>query len=556
MAAFSSLTDRLSNAFKHLRSKGKLSESDIDGTIREIRRALLDADVALEVVRSFTARIRERALGEEVSHALNPAQQVVKIVNDELTQVLGAGVDRQLNFAKYPPTVIMLAGLQGAGKTTLAGKLGYWLKDAGHTPLLVAADLQRPNAVTQLQVVGERAGVPVFAPEKGVQNSGSAISLPWFTKGDPVKVARDSINYAREKMYDTVIIDTAGRLGVDEELMKQARNIRDAVQPQEVLFVIDAMIGQDAVRTAQAFNDGVNFTGVVLSKLDGDARGGAALSVASVTGKPILFASTGEGLKDFEIFHPDRMASRILDMGDILTLIEHAQKQFDEEESRKAAAKIAEGSFGLDDFLEQLQQVRKLGSMKKLLGMMPGMAAHRQELEQFDDKEIDRTEAIIRSMTPQERRNTKIIDGSRRARIAAGSGVSVSQVNALLQRFEQAAKMMKRMSGGAGMPGMGGMPGFGGPGGKSKRKDKKGKKKGGKSGNPMRREAEERALRERLSGESTSDDVAGSAFAKPQQPNLQNLPEGLKELMNSEDANQDNQLPPNFGGGLAGLFGR
>lgn len=556
MAAFSSLTDRLSNAFKHLRSKGKLSESDIDGTIREIRRALLDADVALEVVRSFTARIRERALGEEVSHALNPAQQVVKIVNDELTQVLGAGVDRQLNFAKYPPTVIMLAGLQGAGKTTLAGKLGYWLKDAGHTPLLVAADLQRPNAVTQLQVVGERAGVPVFAPEKGVQTGGSTISLPWFTKGDPVKVARDSINYAREKMYDTVIIDTAGRLGVDEELMKQARNIRDAVQPQEVLFVIDAMIGQDAVRTAQAFNDGVNFTGVVLSKLDGDARGGAALSVASVTGKPILFASTGEGLKDFEIFHPDRMASRILDMGDILTLIEHAQKQFDEEESRKAAAKIAEGSFGLDDFLEQLQQVRKLGSMKKLLGMMPGMAAHRQELEQFDDKEIDRTEAIIRSMTPQERRNTKIIDGSRRARIAAGSGVSVSQVNALLQRFEQAAKMMKRMSGGAGMPGMGGIPGFGGAGSKSKRKDKKGKKKGGKSGNPMRREAEERALRERLSGESTSDDVAGSAFAKPQQPNLQNLPEGLKELMNSEDANQDNQLPPNFGGGLAGLFGR
>lgn len=556
MAAFSSLTDRLSNAFKHLRSKGKLSESDIDGTIREIRRALLDADVALEVVRSFTARIRERALGEEVSHALNPAQQVVKIVNDELTQVLGAGVDRQLNFAKYPPTVIMLAGLQGAGKTTLAGKLGYWLKDAGHTPLLVAADLQRPNAVTQLQVVGERAGVPVFAPEKGVQTGGSAISLPWFTKGDPVKVARDSINYAREKMYDTVIIDTAGRLGVDEELMKQARNIRDAVQPQEVLFVIDAMIGQDAVRTAQAFNEGVNFTGVVLSKLDGDARGGAALSVASVTGKPILFASTGEGLKDFEIFHPDRMASRILDMGDILTLIEHAQKQFDEEESRKAAAKIAEGSFGLDDFLEQLQQVRKLGSMKKLLGMMPGMAAHRQELEQFDDKEIDRTEAIIRSMTPQERRNTKIIDGSRRARIAAGSGVSVSQVNALLQRFEQAAKMMKRMSGGAGMPGMGGIPGFGGAGSKSKRKDKKGKKKGGKSGNPMRREAEERALRERLSGESTSNDVAGSAFAKPQQPNLQNLPEGLKELMNSEDANQDNQLPPNFGGGLAGLFGR
>lgn len=556
MAIFSSLTDRLSSAFKNLRSKGKLSDADIDGTVREIRRALLDADVALEVVRSFTARVRERALGEEVSRALNPAQQVVRIVNDELTQVLGSGVDRPLNFAKYPPTVIMLAGLQGAGKTTLAGKLGYWLKDSGHTPLLVAADLQRPNAVTQLQVVAERAGVAVYAPQKGVQTGGDNLAAPGVTVGDPVKVASDAIEFARNKMYDTVIIDTAGRLGVDDALMQQARNIRDAVNPQEVLFVIDAMIGQDAVRTAQAFNEGVDFTGVVLSKLDGDARGGAALSVASVTGKPILFASTGEGLKDFEIFHPDRMASRILDMGDILTLIEHAQKQFDEEESRKAAAKIAEGSFGLDDFLEQLQQVRKLGSMKKLLGMMPGMAAHRQELEQFDDKEIDRTEAIIRSMTPQERRNTKIIDGSRRARIAAGSGVSVSQVNALLQRFEQAAKMMKRMSGGAGMPGMGGIPGFGGAGSKSKRKDKKGKKKGGKSGNPMRREAEERALRERLSGESTSDDVAGSAFAKPQQPNLQNLPEGLKELMNSEDANQDNQLPPNFGGGLAGLFGR
>ena len=338
MAAFSSLTDRLSNAFKHLKSKGKLSEADIDGTIREIRRALLDADVALDVVRSFTSRIRERALGTEVSEALNPAQQVVKIVNEELTAVLGAGVDRPLNFAKNPPTIIMLAGLQGAGKTTLAGKLGYWLKDSGHTPLLVAADLQRPNAVTQLQVVGERAGVPVYAPEKGVQSDGGeAVVSPGQTTGDPVKVARDAVELAKQKLYDTVIIDTAGRLGVDEELMKQARDIRDTVQPNEILFVIDAMIGQDAVQTAKAFDEGVDFTGVVLSKLDGDARGGAALSVASVTGKPILFASTGEGLKDFEVFHPDRMASRILDMGDILTLIEQAQKQFDEEEARKAA---------------------------------------------------------------------------------------------------------------------------------------------------------------------------------------------------------------------------
>ncbi len=457
MAAFSSLTDRLSNAFKHLKSKGKLSEADIDGTIREIRRALLDADVALDVVRSFTARIRERALGTEVSEALNPAQQVVKIVNEELTDVLGQGVDRPLNFAKNPPTIIMLAGLQGAGKTTLAGKLGYWLKDSGHTPLLVAADLQRPNAVTQLQVVGERAGVPVYAPEKGVQSDGGdSVSAPGETSGDPVKVARDSIALAKQKLYDTVIIDTAGRLGVDEVLMQQARDIRDAVNPNEILFVIDAMIGQDAVQTAKAFDEGVDFTGVVLSKLDGDARGGAALSVASVTGKPILFASTGEGLKDFEVFHPDRMASRILDMGDILTLIEQAQKQFDEEEARKAAQKMAEGEFGLDDFMDQLQQVRKLGSMKSLLGMIPGMAQHRKELEQFDEKEIDRTEAIIRSMTPEERRNPKIIDGSRRARIAYGSGVTVSAVNGLLQRFEQAAKMMKRMSNKA----MGGIPGF------------------------------------------------------------------------------------------------
>lgn len=546
MAAFSSLTDRLSNAFKHLKSKGKLSEADIDGTIREIRRALLDADVALDVVRSFTGRIRERALGTEVSQVLNPAQQVVKIVNEELTDVLGAGVDRPLNFAKNPPTIIMLAGLQGAGKTTLAGKLGYWLKDSGHTPLLVAADLQRPNAVTQLQVVGERAGVPVYAPEKGVQSAGGeAVASPGLTTGDPVKVARDSVAFARQKLYDTVIIDTAGRLGVDEELMRQARDIRDAVQPNEILFVIDAMIGQDAVQTAKAFDEGVDFTGVVLSKLDGDARGGAALSVASVTGKPILFASTGEGLKDFEVFHPDRMASRILDMGDILTLIEQAQKQFDEEEARKAAVKISDGSFGLDDFLDQLQQVRKLGPMKNLLGMIPGMAAHRKELEQFDEKEIDRTEAIIRSMTPAERRDPSIIDGSRRARIAYGSGVTVSQVNALLQRFEQAAKMMRRMSNKAGA----GMPGFGGPSmGGGKGKGKKGKKKGSKSGNPMKREAEEKALRDKLAGKNSGGKSSGSAFAKkPQNPAL---PAGLQDVMGDSGT----ELPPNFGGGLSGLL--
>ena len=536
MAAFSSLTDRLSQAFTHLRSKGKLTEADIDGTIREIRRALLDADVSLDVVRSFTGRIRERALGEEVSKALNPAQQVVSIVYDELTGILGAGVDRPLNFAKNPPTVIMLAGLQGAGKTTLAGKLGYWLKDAGHTPLLVAADLQRPNAVTQLQVVGERAEVPVYAPEPGVQTSGSELAAPGQVTGDPVKVAADSIRVAKDKLYDVVIIDTAGRLGVDQELMEQARNIRDAVNPDEILFVIDAMIGQDAVATAKAFDQGVDFTGVVLSKLDGDARGGAALSVASVTGKPILFDSNGEGLKDFEVFHPDRMASRILDMGDILTLIEQAQRQFDEEEARKAAGKMSEGSFGLDDFLEQLQQVRKLGSFKSILGMIPGMAQHRKELEQFDEKEVDRTQAIIQSMTPQERRDPSIIDGSRRARIAYGAGTTVSAVNGLLQRFEQAAKMMKRMTNGSrSIPGLGGM---GAGGGKKGKKGKKGHK-GSRSGNPMKREAEEKALRERLSGKGKSS--GGSAFAK--RPETPQMPEGLPDL------------PPNLGGGLGGLFG-
>ncbi|QYN59945.1 signal recognition particle protein [Bifidobacterium asteroides] len=536
MAAFSSLTDRLSQAFTHLRSKGKLTEADIDGTIREIRRALLDADVSLDVVRSFTGRIRERALGEEVSKALNPAQQVVSIVYDELTDILGAGVDRPLNFAKNPPTVIMLAGLQGAGKTTLAGKLGYWLKDAGHTPLLVAADLQRPNAVTQLQVVGERAEVPVYAPEPGVQTSGSELAAPGQVTGDPVKVAADSIRVAKDKLYDVVIIDTAGRLGVDQELMEQARNIRDAVHPDEILFVIDAMIGQDAVATAKAFDQGVDFTGVVLSKLDGDARGGAALSVASVTGKPILFDSNGEGLKDFEVFHPDRMASRILDMGDILTLIEQAQRQFDEEEARKAAGKMSEGSFGLDDFLEQLQQVRKLGSFKSILGMIPGMAQHRKELEQFDEKEVDRTQAIIQSMTTQERRDPSIIDGSRRARIAYGAGTTVSAVNGLLQRFEQAAKMMKRMTNGSrSIPGMGGM---GAGGGKKGKKGKKGRK-GSRSGNPMKREAEEKALRERLSGKGKSS--GGSAFAK--RPQTPQMPEGLPDL------------PPNLGGGLGGLFG-
>ena len=497
---FGNLSDRLVETFKNLRSKGKLSPADIDATLREIRRALLEADVALDVVKNFTGAVRERALGDEVSKALNPAQQVVQIVNEELVTILG-GEQHKLNFAKKPPTVIMLAGLQGSGKTTLAGKLANWLKGQGHTPLLVAADLQRPNAVNQLQVVGERVGVQVFAPEPG------------NGVGNPVKVAKDSIKHAEQKMFSVVIVDTAGRLGIDEELMKQAKDIRDAVNPDEVLFVIDSMVGQDAVNVAKAFDEGVGITGSVLTKLDGDARGGAALSVASVTGKPIIFASNGEGMDAFEPFYPDRMASRILDMGDILTLIEQTQRQFDETEARAMAEKLAKETFTLEDFLDQMQQLRKMGSLKSMLAMMPGAGQMRQQLENFDEREIDRTEAIIRSMTPAERRQPKILNGSRRLRIAKGSGMTVTDVNSLVNRFEQAAKMMKTVAKGGvpQMPGMPNMPGMGGfGGGKSKGKDKG--KKGSKSGNPAKRAAEEAA---RLAGGSSTGSAekgAGSAF--------------------------------------------
>ena len=478
MATFGTLSDRLTETFRNLRTKGKLTPADVDGTVREIRRALLDADVALPVVKEFTGNVRERALGDEVNRALNPAQQVVQIVNEELVAILG-GEQRRLQFAKNPPTVIMLAGLQGSGKTTFAGKLSRQLAKDGHTPLLIAADLQRPNAVNQLQVVAERAGAAIYAPEPG------------NGVGDPVKVAKDGVEVARRQQHDVAIIDTAGRLGVDAELMKQAADIRKATDPDEVLFVIDAMIGQDAVNTAKAFQDGVDFTGVVLSKLDGDARGGAALSVTSVTGRPIIFASTGEGLDDLEAFHPDRMASRILDLGDILTLIEQAQQAFDEEEALKVAEKLATETFTLEDFLAQMQQMRKMGSMKKMLGMLPGMGSMKQQLEDFDEREIDRTEAIIRSMTPAERRNTKLLNGSRRLRIARGSGMTVTDVNQLVQRFDQAAKMMKTVARGGvpNIPGMGPIPGAGRPGASSKR-GKQQKAKGSRSGNPAKRAAE------------------------------------------------------------------
>ncbi|GAA3671608.1 signal recognition particle protein [Nonomuraea antimicrobica] len=461
---FETLSDRLTSVFSSLRSKGRLSDADIDATTREIRIALLEADVALPVVKAFVAQVKERARGSEVSQALNPAQQVVKIVNDELIGILG-GETRRLRYAKTPPTVIMLAGLQGAGKTTLAGKLARWLREEGHTPMLVAADLQRPNAVQQLQVVGERAQVAVYAPQPG------------NGVGDPIAVARTSIDEARRLQHDIVIIDTAGRLGIDQEMMRQAADIRDAVSPDEVLFVVDAMIGQDAVTTAQAFMEGVGFDGVVLTKLDGDARGGAALSVRHITGRPIMFASTGEKLEDFDAFHPDRMASRILDMGDILTLIEQAQKTFDEEQAAKMAGKLTSGeNFTLEDFLEQMMMVQKMGPIKNLLGMMPGMGQMRDQINSIDDRDLDRIAAIIRSMTPAERQDPKIINGSRRARIAAGSGVTVSAVSNLVTRFFDAQKMMKRMAGGMGIPGM---PGGRAKASKAQKKAKKGRRVSG-----------------------------------------------------------------------------
>ena len=505
---FNTLSDRITKSFKNLRSKGRLSASDVEETVSQIRRALLDADVALPVVRSFTAAVREKATGAIASQALNPSQQVVKIVNDELVEILG-GQTRELDLSGRP-AVIMLAGLQGAGKTTLAGKLGRWLKDERNRKvLLVASDLQRPNAVTQLQVVGSQAGVDVWAPEPG------------NGVGDPVAVARSGLARAEEYGYDVVVVDTAGRLGIDEEMMRQAADIRAAVDPNEVLFVIDAMIGQDAVATANAFQEGVGFTGVVVSKLDGDTRGGAALSVRGVTGVPILFASTGEKLADFEQFHADRMASRILDMGDILTLIEQAERTWSEQQQAELAAKMSEGSFTLDDFIEQLQQIKRMGSMKKIMGMLPGMGQYREALEQFDEGSITRIEAIVRSMTPGERNDPKILNGSRRMRIAKGSGTSVQEVNSLMDRFEQARKMMQQVSRGGSMPGMPGIPGTGG-GRKAKRAQKKtagGRaNKKGRSGNPAKRARQEAEAADEPAAGKQQQAAKGSSFGAAAEP--------------------------------------
>lgn len=425
---FETLSDRFDSIFKGLRGKGKLTADDVDETLREIRRALLEADVNLDVAKSLTGRIRERAVGEELSKALNPGQQIVKIVLEELTESLG-GEAMKITYASKPPTVVLMAGLQGAGKTTNTGKLARWFKQQGRNPMLVGADLQRPAAVEQLRTLAGQVGVPVFSEPT-----------------DPVDVANKAIAEANRTGRDVVIVDTAGRLAIDEELMAQVGQISDAVSPDYTFLVVDAMTGQDAVTVAHAFNETLALDGVILTKLDGDARGGAALSVKEVVGKPIAFASTGEKLEDFETFHPDRLASRILGMGDVETLIEKAEEVFEQEQAEEAAARMLEGTFTLEDFLEQMQQVKKMGPLGNLMGMMPGLPKEARDVE-IDDRQIARIEGIIHSMTPAERVEPDIIDGSRRQRIAVGSGVQPNEVKQLLDQFGQMRKMMKQFAG-------------------------------------------------------------------------------------------------------------
>lgn len=425
---FESLSDRFDGIFTRLRGRGKLTEADVDEVLREIRLALLEADVNFEVVKGFVARVRVRCVGEELSSALNPAQQVVKIVNEELTQTLG-GETIRIGYSSKPPTVVLMAGLQGSGKTTNSAKLARWFKSQGRNPLLVGADLQRPAAVEQLRTLGGQIDVPVFSEPT-----------------DPVEVARASIDHARKNGRDVVLVDTAGRLAIDAELMDEVRRISEAVSPDYTFLVIDAMTGQDAVTTAEAFHQTLALDGVILTKLDGDARGGAALSVKEVVGRPIAFASTGEKLADFDLFHPDRLAGRILGMGDMLTLIEKAEEVFEQEEAEAAAAKLLEGEFTLEDFLEQMQQIKKMGPLSGLVSMLPGVPKEVKDAE-IDDREIARIEAIIRSMTPAERVDPDRIDGSRRNRIALGSGTQPAQVSELLKQFREVSKMMKRMGG-------------------------------------------------------------------------------------------------------------
>ena len=425
---FDSLSDRLGAVVGKLRNRGRLSEADVDEILAEIRTALLEADVNVTVVRNVLARIREKSVGEAMSKVLDPAQQVVKTVQAELVALLG-GETLKITYASQPPTVVLMAGLQGSGKTTSAAKLAAWFKKQGRQPMLVGADLQRPAAVEQLRVLGQQIGVPVF-------------SAP----GDPVETARLGLEEARRVGRNVLIVDTAGRLAIDEEMMEQVRRISETVAPRYTFLVVDAMTGQDAVTVAEAFNNTLAIDGVILSKLDGDARGGAALSVKEVIGKPIAFAATGEKLDAFEQFHPDRMAGRILGMGDMLSLIEQAEQVFEKEEAEKAAKKLVDGKFTLDDFLDQLQQLKKMGPLQNVLGMLPGVGAQLKGAEVSDDQ-VKRTEAIIRSMTPAERENPQIINGSRRTRIASGSGTQVQDVNRLVKQFAEMQKMMKQFGG-------------------------------------------------------------------------------------------------------------
>ena len=446
---FDSLSSRLEGVLKKIRGKGRLTDADVDDVLKEIRTALLEADVNVGVVRTVTARIREQAVGAKLSQALDPGQQVVKIVNAELTALLG-GETLKITYASRPPTVVLMAGLQGSGKTTNAAKLARWFKSQGRQPLMVGADLQRPAAVEQLRTLGRQIDVPVFSEP-----------------GDPVNTARRGLDEARRLGRDVLIVDTAGRLSIDTEMMEQVRQISAAVQPNYTFLVVDAMTGQDAVGVAEAFHHTLAIDGVIMSKLDGDARGGAALSVKEVIGRPIAFASTGEKLSEFEQFHPDRMAGRILGMGDMLSLIEQAEQAFEKEQAEEAAGKLLEGEFTLDDFLEQMQALKKMGPLGNLLGMMPGMP---KELKgaQIGDDQLKPVEAIIRSMTPLERRKPEVINGSRRTRIANGSGTTVGDVNRLVKQFSEMQKMMKRMGamGGKGKKGkaraLAGLSGMGG----------------------------------------------------------------------------------------------
>ena len=431
---FENLGDKLQSAFKDLRGKGKLSESDIDGALREVRRALLEADVNFKVAKDFIAHVREKAMGEEVFGSLKPDQTVIKIVKDELTELLG-GTQSKISLSSSGMTIIMLVGLQGAGKTTTAGKLALMFKKKGHRPMMAACDVYRPAAIKQLEVLGEQTDVPVYRMPPNV---------------DPVHIAQYAIDTAKAYNRDVVILDTAGRLTIDEKLMAELRNIKADVHPHEILLVLDSMTGQDAVNTAKAFDENLGIDGTILTKMDGDARGGAALSIKTVTGKPIKMIGVSEKLDGgLEDFYPDRMAGRILDLGDLATLIETAQRNMDEESMKDAAAKVRKGEFTLDDFLNQLKQVRKLGSFQSILGMLPGMGKFKDQLKDIDldGKEVKHIEAIILSMTPQERANVKILNGSRRKRIAQGAGVKIQDVNRMMKQFADMQKTMKKMKG-------------------------------------------------------------------------------------------------------------